>query len=138
MKFLLFDPFFFVVFVLGLLFCLRYTEGTKESKKGFFWFQFSPEMLRLHAQSQMFLSLMPNVKKLERCPKRWDILACVFETKTCFFFHRERERGTFVHECRCETIFSAGKKKRKVQIQKKPVFRCRYRHYTIWRFYPKP
>jgi len=89
--FLFFGLFLFLVFsfVLDL-------PKVRTSRKKVFLSKFGPNLLQVDEQSTSFLSLMPKVKRSQRCQKRTPIIASVYETKACFFFHGEIERGTIL------------------------------------------
>ena len=107
--------FFWVVFVLGLFFYLRSTEGVKKQKKRLFnqvWTQNGGLQETFLDSSDFDAQTEASEKTTKHLPS-----VCGFERKTLFFFHRRREAGM------------------KVQAWKKRVFawnfkvsRCRFLH----------
>ena len=138
MKFLLFDPFFFVVFVLGLLFCLRSTEGTKESKKGFFVRLWSWNVAATCTISDIseFDAQREEVRKMSKTMGHFSV--CFWNKNMfCFFIEGETEELLYRNAV-VKPFFLQVKKNEKLKSRKNLFLDiCDVTFCTIWRFYLK-
>ena len=128
----------FLLFVLGLLFCLRSTKGTKVSKKGFFvpfWSWHVAATCTISDISE-FDAQREEVRKMSKTMGHFRMC---FWNKNMFFFFIEGETEALLYRnAVVKPFFLQVKKNEKLKSRKNlfldagDVTFC-----TIWKFYPK-